>query len=45
MPVALTAGEQVDAFGRVQSVSNSLCTLNIAPSVLKITKHVNYTGL
>lgn len=45
MPVALTAGEQVDAFERVQSVSNSLCNLNIAPSVPKIAKHVNYTGL
>ena len=31
MPVVLTAGEQVDAFERVQSVSNSFCNLNSAP--------------
>lgn len=40
VPVALTAGEQVDAFERVQSVSNSFCNLNIVSSVLKISKHV-----
>lgn len=36
MPVTLTAGEQVDAFERVQSVSNSFCKRNSAPNVLKI---------
>ena len=45
MPVPLTAGEQVDAFERVQSVSNSFYNRNSAPYVLKITKHVSYKDL
>ena len=36
MPATLAAGEQVDAFERVQSVSNSFCKPNGAPNVLKI---------
>lgn len=40
MPVELTAGGQADAFERVQSVSDPFCNLKIAPSVLKITKHI-----
>lgn len=45
MPVPLTAGEQVDAFERVQSVSYSFYNRNSAPYVLKITKHVSYKDL